>query len=106
MVEVSTFFLKPIFVLRLLLCGLALLGTAKLGRLAELGPEQVRFSPVVPKLISLSPKGTGKCSQIDQVTSLGRDKAYLSEAGFEIQLRITSFLPFRIHEIALLTCVL
>ena len=33
-------------------------------------------------------------------------ETYLSKAGFEIQLRIASFLPFRIHETSLLTCVL
>ena len=36
----------------------------------------------------------------------GEAKAYLSTEEFEIQLRITSFLPFRIHEIAVLTCML
>ena len=49
---------------------------------------------------------TSHARRLSRITIGEGIEAYLSKVGFEIQLRITSFLPFRIHEIAVLTCML
>ena len=49
---------------------------------------------------------TSHARRLSRITIGEGIEAYLSKVGFEIQLRITSFLPFRIHEIAFLTCML
>ena len=48
-----------------------------------------------------------ECRHIFTHTARGEGilEAYLSKAGFEIQPRIASLLPFRIRETSLLTCV-